>query len=359
MPIYDIDGNEIVSCGDDVSGLDGILPNRLLIWHDEFDKPILDPEKWSHVYGKGTNNQYMCYAKDVDKVANTGSGLSYRAIKDNPNVANGFTYSSAFLWTNNLFEFMYGRIEAKIKFPTATPHHTTFWTLGANTDRKLTSEFEDYDSSVGVKFPSCGEIDIAEYDNRNVTAVMHWSANGFDTDQYSSGGMTQMVGSASSNDWHVYACEWTADKIELYVDGVKKSTWNTSNAVVNGWNPFQHPHFLVLNCIVALSGTPEWEIAETNVKWVRVYAPVGVTERVVETAISIPASASIAVNERHYLEPTFTPANPSDMTLKWLSHDPEVVTCYGGMLIGKKAGTTYVQATTKNGLTAFCKVTVA
>lgn len=359
MSVYDIDGNEIISCGDDVSDLDGILPNRLLIWHDEFDKPTLDPEKWSNVYGKGSSNAYMCYAKDVDKVANTGSGLTYRAIKDNPNVADGFTHSAAFLWTDDLFEFMYGRIEAKIKFPTATPHHTTFWTLGANTGRKLTGEFEDYDSNVGVKFPSCGEIDIAEYESGTVGARTHWATQGFDTTaNAATGGNIQSL-TSTPNDWHVYACEWTADTITFFVDGVQKGTWNISNATVNGWNPFNHPHFLILNCIVALSGTPEWEIAETNVKWVRVYAPVGVTERVVETAISIPASASIAVNERYYLSPTFTPANPSDMTLKWLSHDPEVVTCYGGMLIGKKAGTTYVQATTKNGLTAFCKVTVS
>ena len=128
---------------------------------------------------------------------------------------------------------------------------------------------------------------------------------------------------------------------------------------MNGWNPFQHPHYLILNCIVALSGTPEWEIAETNVKWVRVYAPVGVTERVVETAISIPASASIAVNERHYLEPTFTPANPSDMTLKWESYNPDIATCYGGMVIGVSAGTAIIKVTTRHNCVAFCKVTVS
>lgn len=359
MSVYDIDGNNICSGGEDVSGLDGILPNRLLIWHDEFDKPFIDRSKWTNIYGKPSVNNYLHYPESIDGVANSGSGLSYRAIKDNPNVADGFTYSAAFLWTNNLFEFMYGRIEAKIKFPTATPHHSTLWTLGANTDRKSNGEYQDISLNEGVAFPSCGEIDIAEYDSGSVGFRTHWATQGFDTTANAATGGNINSLTSTPNNWHVYACEWTADTISIYVDGVLKNTWNTSNAVVNGWNPFQHPHFLILNCIVALSGTPTWEIAETNVKWVRVYAPVGVTERIAETAISIPASASIAVNERHYLEPTFTPANPSDMTLKWLSHDTEVVTCYGGMLIGKKAGTTYVQATTKNGLTAFCKVTVS
>jgi uncharacterized protein YjdB len=93
---------------------------------------------------------------------------------------------------------------------------------------------------------------------------------------------------------------------------------------------------------------------------VRVYAPVGVTEYVTETAISIPETASIAVGDRHWLgTPVFTPENPSDMTIRWESGNEDIVTCYGGMLIGVSAGTTIVKATSKHGCTAFCKVTVA
>lgn len=357
--IYDYNGNIILPVSD-TEGLSDLLPNRLLIWHDEFDKPYIDTNKWGHLYGAGTSNDYMCYAKNIDKVANSGNGLVYRAIKDNPNTADGFTYSSAFIHTNNIFEFMYGRIEAKIKFPSTTPHHTTFWTLGANTDRKITGEFTPWDSTVGVKFPSCGEIDIAECDNGSLGARTHWSNGGFDTDSvYQTGGNIASL-TSTPNDWHIYSCEWTSSTITFYVDGVSKGSWNTSNATVNGWNPFNHPHFLILNCIVALTGTPTWDIAETNVAWVRVYAPVGVSEFVEETAISIPQTASISVGERHWLgTPTFTPTNPSDMTVKWLSHNENIVTCYGGMLIGISNGTTYVQATSKHGYTSLCKVTVS
>ena len=354
--IYDIDGNVILPQSD-TEGLEDLLPDRLLVWHDEFDSPEIDDSKWAVLYGQGSSNANMCYAENINRVANSGDGLSYRTVKDYP--AENFQYSGAFLWTNNLFEFQYGRIEAKIKFPSANPHHTTFWTLGANSDRKPTSELTPWDGSVGVKFPSCGEIDIAEFNNGTVGARTHWASNGFDTDATAMTGGNVASLTDTPTDWHIYSCEWTSTSITFYVDGVQKGTWATSNGAVNGWNPFNHPHYIILNCIVNLSGTPTWDIAQTDVKWVRVYAPSGVTEYIPETAVSIDASASITVGERKWLDATFTPALPSDMTLKWLSHNEDIVTCYGGMLIGVSAGTTYVQCTTKRGFTALCKVTVS
>lgn len=351
MGVYNINGNPI--CGDDTEELEDLVPGRLLVWHDEFDKP-LDETKWANIWG--ANYHKMVYAKDYKKVANSGSGLQYRVIKDYP--ADGLEFSSAFLWTKNLFEFRYGRIEAKIRFPSASPHHSTFWTLGANSDRVLTGELTPWNADAAVKFPSCGEIDIAEFDNGAVGARTHWSSGGFDTTSvYQTGGNVALVSTPS--EWHIYSCEWTPTTITFFVDGIQKGSWNTANAAVNGWNPFNHPHYLILNCVDTLTGTPSWDVAETNIAWVRVYAPVGVTEYIKETGISIDASASISVGQRKWLEPTFTPANPSDMTLNWLSHNEDIVTCYGGMLIGVSAGTTYVQCTTKHGYTALCKVTVS
>lgn len=356
---YDYLGNVVISTTDeDISELEDLLPNRLLIWHDEFKKASIDREKWGAVNSLTRN--ISAYTSDLDKVANTGDGLIYRAIKDYPNPSDGVNYSLAYLSTNNLFEFRYGRIEAKMKFPSTTPHHSTLWMLGANSERLETGEFSPYDGTKGVLFPSCGEVDIAEFDNGTVGARAHWDRDGFDGSGTAAqgGNVSSLV--STPTDWHIYACEWTETSITFFVDGVQKGTWNTSNATVNGWNPFNHPFYLILNCIVSLNGTPTWDVAETQVKWVRVYAPAEVTEYITETAISIPSTASIAVGERSWLgTPTFTPANPSDMTVKWLSHNDDIVTCHGGMLIGVSAGTTYVQATSKHGYTALCKVTVA
>lgn len=358
MAFYDIDGNKIDFNAEDISDLEDLITDRLLVWHDEFNGDGIDASKWREEYGYRNAYGTFVYSQNPDRNASTGNGLSYYAMKDNP--LSNAVYSCPFLDTNNLFEFRYGRIEAKIKFPSETPHHTTFWTLGANNDRVCTSESEPYDETVGVKFPSCGEIDIAEFDNGTVGARMHWDTSGFDA-----GGTSAQGGNVASlvsdpTNWHIYSAEWTETAITFYVDGVQKGTWNLSNGTVNDWNPFVHPHYIILNCVPYLSGSPTWNVAETMVKWVRVYAPVGVTEYIKETAISIPSTASISVGERHWLgTPTFTPENPSDMTVKWQSGNEAVCTCYGGMLIGVGAGTTVVKAESKHGCVAFCKVTVS
>lgn len=348
--IYDINGRLMV---EGESSLEDLLPNRLLVWHDEFEKPVIDETKWSNVYGNYRG--YNWNSKDIMRNISSGEGMSFWTAKDHPKTYTDF--SGAYISTNNLFEFKYGRIEAKMRFPSATPHHTTFWTLGACEEVISTGEDTQYDETKGVHFPSNGEIDIAEYDNGVVGARMHWASDGFDGTTYASGGNIDSL-TNSPTDWHIYACEWTSDKIVFFVDGVQKGTWNTSNAKVGNWNPFQIPHYLVLDCISALNGTINWDIAKTDCKWVRVYAPVGVSEYIKETAISIPATASISVGQRYYLDQTFTPANPSDMTLKWESYNPDIATCYGGMVIGVSAGTAIIKVTTRHNCVAFCKVTV-
>ena len=349
--VYDIQGNEVVG----TEKLDDLLPDRLLIWHDEFDRPIIDSTKWSNVYGNYRN--YNWNSPDVMRNISSGDGMSFWTAKDHPKEYTNF--SGAFISTKSLFEFRYGRIEAKMRFPTASPHHTTFWTLGACSELISMGEDALYDDSKAVLAPSCGEIDIAEYDDGYAGARTHWDTGGFDHNTgYTTGGNVSSLTSTPSQ-WHIYACEWTADNIIFYVDGTQKGTWATSNGKVGNWNPFQIPHYLIFDCISALDGIINWDVAKTDVKWVRVYAPVDVTQFIKETAISIPTTASISVSERYYLAPTFTPSNPSDMTIKWESYNPDIVSCHGGMLIGKSAGYTMVKATTKHGCTAFCKVNVS
>lgn len=353
MAVYDVNGVKIGSVDDDYNGLDGINPNRVLIWHDEFLKEKINPEKWSVVYGKGISNYRAYYANDTDLVMSSGSGLRYRTVRNNPD--EGYEFSSPFISTKNHFEFLYGRIEAKIKFPTETPHHSTFWTLGACYDRKINGQNEMY-SEEGVAFPSCGEIDIAEFDNGKAAARTHWSLEGFDTSDYTTGG--NVVFAETASNWHVYACEWTEETIQFFVDGTLKKTWSTSEAEVNGWNPFNHPHYLILNCLHYTSGAAQWDVAQTDVAWVRVYAPEGVSRYIEETDITIPQSKTVNVGDREWIDAVFYPTNASDKTLKWISHNESIATCYGGMIVGIAEGTTLIQCTTKHGYTAFCKVTV-
>ena len=335
------------------SNLEDLVEGRILIWHDEFNGNKLDMSKWTNAYGYTSSKRNLIY-KDVSKNTEVSNSiLNYYALHDYPSGTTEF--SAPYIHTNNKFEFRYGLIEAKIKFSSENIYHSTFWTLGANYD-EIYKENEQLNSRKGVIFPSCGEIDIAEADGKNVTSVVHFS-NGIDDETYLSQGVVTLT-SDGSDDFHIYGCEWTETEIKFYIDRVLKGTWDISNAQIDNYNPFKLPHFLILNCIPTINDSPTWDKMDTLVDWIRVYAPEGVTEKIIESGISIDSSVTLGLGETHLLTYTFTPENPSDMTLKWESYNENIVTCYGGKLIATGLGTTFVKCTTKNGYCALCKVAV-
>lgn len=351
--IYDINGNPIV----EGETLEDLIPDRLLIWHDEFGTPNIDASKWSPQYGRYWTGMNW-NSPDMMRNAASGKGVSYFTMKDYPK--EDIDFSSILVHTAGKFEFRYGRLEAKMRFPNKSPHHSTFWTLG--TGYQVKSNGEDTVAGYGgLTPPSGGEIDIAEFNNGNVGFRTHYS-NAFDSSTFLTGGN---VGSLvnTPTDWHVYAIEWDENSIKSYVDGVLKSTFDTSVATYsNGFNPFKTPNYIVLNCIPKLptdTGNITWDVAKTDVKWVRVYAPSNVSEYVEETGLTIPDALAINVNEKKYLFPTFTPANPSDATIRWFSSDESIATCYGGIVRGVAAGQTLIKGYTNHGCVAFCKVTVS
>lgn len=354
MPgIYDKNNHEIRVTGN----LEGLIADRLLIWHDEFDTKNIDEKKWSNQYGRYWTGMNW-NSPDIMRNMVTGNGASYFTTKDNPK--DNVNFSSILIHTAGKFEFKYGRLEAKMRFPNKSPHHSTFWTLG--TAYQLRSIGEDSTMGYGgLTPPSAGEIDIAEFNNGTVGFRAHYS-NAFDNNVFvTMGNISDLT--PTPTDWHVYAIEWDENSIKSYVDDVLKSTVPIeSTEYSNGFNPFKAPHYIILNCIPKLptdEGNITWDVAQTDVKWVRVYAPVGVSEYVVETALTLPETLNIGINEKKYLFPVFTPANPSDATIRWYSYDESVATCYGGIVQGKKAGTVLIKGYTNHGCVAFCKVTVA
>ena len=78
------------------------------------------------------------------------------------------------------------------------------------------------------------------------------------------------------------------------------------------------------------------------------------------TAITIsPTSKTINVGKTFYASYTLTPSNATT-TVTWPSDDSSIasVDSKTGLVTGKKAGYTYINATTTNGKTDWCKVTV-
>lgn len=75
------------------------------------------------------------------------------------------------------------------------------------------------------------------------------------------------------------------------------------------------------------------------------------------TAVSLPATATTKVGEAVTLTPTLTPSD-AYTTFTWKSSDENVATVSVGKVTGKNVGKTTITATTDNGLSARCEVTV-
>lgn len=373
MPVYDADGNELLAVYDadgnaltqayDASGnplMDGDLPpdvrqDRLLIWHDEFEGTGVNSSKWDHLFGYYNANRYYMYENNLAHNAWCEDSFLHIVNKKDSQMPNT-EWTGAFIHTNNIFEFRYGLIEAKIKFPTASVYHGTLWTLGANYER-ISNPLTQGDQTKGFPFVSCGEMDIAEADNGNVSNTFHWADPAGSGEPHSSSYGAHLTSDASN--WHTYSCEWTADTIKIYIDNVLKRTFNVSDADYGDFNAFRLPHFMMLNLNPQLNGTQTLNELEMLVDWVRVYAPVGVTEYITETAVSIPSTLSLSVGQTHLLTAEFTPVNPSDMTTNWSTSNENVAICYGGKITAIGSGTATITVTTKHGCTATCTVTVS
>lgn len=354
---YDYGGSELLSVydknGNIINALDDIIPNRLLVWHDEFDNTSVDPSKWNHLYGYYATNRYYMYKDNLSHNAFCrNSILHIKNIKDSdmPNTE----WTGAFIHTNNLFEFRYGLIEAKIKFPNAQVYHSTLWTLGASYDR-LSDINTSGDETVGLLWATCGELDIAEADNGSVSTSKHWAIPS--TNTLKSSGAAPITSDASN--WHIYGCEWTEDTIKTYLDRTLVHTWNVSDATEEGFNAFRLPQFLMFNQNPSVNGQQTLTELETLVDWIRVYAPVGVTEYINEEGITLNLNElSMNVGDTYLLSGAFTPVNPSDMTLNWFSDNPDVAVCYGGKITATGVGNATIVCKTKHDYIATCKVTV-
>ncbi len=242
-----------------------------LVWADEFSTPG-DFAKWRVYEGDGCEVNLCGFGNAELQV--------YRAA--NATISNGtlqiqtqyqtstqgnrvYQYTSAKLFskmpTGALQTFRYGRIEARMKLPSAQGVWPAFWML-ANPNN----------------WPSTGEIDIMEAKHRNprsVAGTIHYDANGWRyTGQQSPGTVDLSAG------FHTYAVEWSPGEIKWFVDANNYFTATPQSTVNNVW-PFDAGNFyLMLNAAVGGPNTnftgnqnpvPGDFPTTTEIDYVRVY----------------------------------------------------------------------------------------
>lgn len=238
---------------------------RKLVWADEFDKNGLpDSTKWGYeVGGNGWgNNELQFYTSQRSENARIENGkLIIEARKE---AYQGKNYTSARLLTRQKQTWMYGRMEALAKLPKGVGTWPAVWMLGKNI------------STAG--WPLCGEIDIMEHVGFD-EGVVHGTVH---TEAYNHGKKTEKGKAVTVKDvtsgFHLYAIEWTADKIDFFVDDqryytVEKAVLGNAEAQ---W-PFDQPFFLILNVAVGGNWGGQKGVDETiwpqrmEVDYVRVY----------------------------------------------------------------------------------------
>lgn len=252
----------------------GQVRYRKLAFKDEFNgraNTPIDSTKWTaETGGHGWGNQELeFHSNSIDNAYINGAGaLVIKAIKLPPPLTlscwyGPCQYTSARLVTKGKFEQKYGRFEARIKIPRGQGIWPAFWMLGNNIDT--------------VGWPACGEIDIMENIGREPT-IVHGTLHGpgFNGANGISGSYSTPTNSVFADDYHVYAVEWSENKISMYVDGVNYKTISATDVPQGGQWVFDHPHFMILNVAVGggWPGNPDGTTVfpqEMLVDYVRVY----------------------------------------------------------------------------------------
>lgn len=213
---------------------------RKLVWEENFNGNKLDEKMWNYELGNGCpnncgwgNNERQQYTKTNHKLKDGKLIITAKKEKD--------SYTSTRITTAGKKEFKYGRIEARAKLPVGKGIWPAFWMLGSNIGT--------------VGWPKSGEIDILEYvgkDPHTVYTTLHTQ------DSHGNSINSKRTGIDNIEEgFHVFAIDWTEEKIDFLVDEKIIYTFNPSLKNENTW-PFDQKFFIIVNMAVGGNfGGPE------------------------------------------------------------------------------------------------------
>lgn len=232
-------------------------------WSEEFTGTALNTAVWTHDTGGGTwgNGELECY--QAKNVSVSGGFLTISAKKETVTCGGGsYSYTSSRITTARKKAFTYGRLEMRAKLPAGKGMWPAFWMLGAdlyqysgtyNPAKPNEPLWPTGTSGAGSQWPNSGEIDIMEAVGSatgisTTTGTLHYS-NTLGVYTHPTQWYTSTTTKLSDN-FHVYAVDWTPTSIAWSLDGVKFLTVpiGTANTAV-----FAKPFFVLLN--LAVGGT--------------------------------------------------------------------------------------------------------
>ena len=206
--------------------------NRKLVWEENFNGKKLNEKLWNFEIGDGCpeicgwgNNEKQIYTTNNHQLKK--GMLIIQAKKE------GEIYTSTRITTKAKKEFQYGRMEVRAKLPLGKGIWPAFWMLGSNS------------SSVG--WPQCGEIDILEYVGKEPHMV-YTSLHTNDSHGNTINSKKTKIPTIEEG-FHIYAIDWSKDKIEFFVDNNSVYTFQPEVKNENTW-PYNQPFYFIINMAI-------------------------------------------------------------------------------------------------------------
>jgi len=210
----------------------GQVTNRKLVWQEDFNEKTLNDKVWNFELGDGCpsicgwgNNEKQLYTDSNHSLKDGNLIISINKVEDH--------YTSTRITTAGHKEFQYGTIEVRAKIPVGKGIWPAFWMLGANISK--------------VGWPKCGEIDILEYVGREphkVYTSLHTQDSHGNTINTK---VTDII--AIEEGFHLYAIDWTKDKIEFFVDNQSVYVFAPKDKNEDTW-PYNQPFYFIINTAV-------------------------------------------------------------------------------------------------------------
>jgi beta-glucanase (GH16 family) len=222
-----------------------------LAWSDEFQTDVLDEEKWSiNVWpARKVNDEDQAYTPREKNLRIENGKLVIEAhLEDYEDAA----YTSGRVHSSGKGDFHYGRVEVRAKLPRGMGTWPAIWMLPSDPFRYATTCEAGADwqgSSSCDAWPNSGEIDIMEHvghEMGHVHGTVHNEAYYWQKWEQRKG---RILIDDVDQDFHVYALEWTPERIDIFVDETHYFSYLNEK---NGWQawPYDQPFHVILNIAV-------------------------------------------------------------------------------------------------------------
>ncbi len=223
-----------------------------LTWSDEFEgEGLPDETKWSidEWPARKVNDEDQAYTARSKNLRLENGHLVIEAHREDYDDAK---YTSGRIHSSGKGDFLYGRAEVRALLPRGMGTWAAAWMLPSDPFKYATTceEGEDWQGSDTCDaWPKSGEIDILEhvgYQMGHLHGTVHNVAYYWLNWEQRKG---RILVDGVDEDFHVYAMEWSPERIDMFVDDTHYFTYMNEGEGWQAW-PYDHAFHMILNLAV-------------------------------------------------------------------------------------------------------------